>query len=153
MAQSKLQVPFDEPFNWRLLLQLAVDVSQSPRYKAWCNPGWWKKGSTQNRRCYPQILIIQLQPKWKAKHLSAHFMETQIHLEVESSIRYYCETQPPASIGWVALSSVVCSSFVVPHCNNSSYFHYMMFQTIQTIYFLWGYDPGNVNISSVFIAE
>ena len=27
---------------------------------------------------------------------------------------------------------------------------YMMFQTIQTIYFLWGYDPGN---TSVFIAE
>ena len=32
---------------------------------------------------------------------------------------FYCETQPPASIGWVALSSLVCRSSV-PHCNISS---------------------------------
>ena len=61
-----------------------------------------------------------------------------------------CETQPPASIGWVALSSVIVRPSV-PHCNTSSYLHYMMFQTIQTIYFLWGYDPGNMSVS--FIAE
>ena len=61
-----------------------------------------------------------------------------------------CETQPPASIGWVALSSlfVVCLSRIG---NTSSHLHYMMFQTIQTIYFLWGYDPGNMSVS--FIAE
>ena len=35
--------------------------------------------------------------------------------------------------------------------NTSSHLHYMMFQTIQTIYFLWGYDPGNMSVS--FIAE
>ena len=35
--------------------------------------------------------------------------------------------------------------------NTSSHLRYMMFQTIQTIYFLWGYDPGNMSVS--FIAE
>ena len=35
--------------------------------------------------------------------------------------------------------------------NTSSHLHYMMFQTIQTIYFLWGYDPGNMLVS--FITE
>ena len=59
------------------------------------------------------------------------------------------ETRPPASIGWVALSSMfVCSSRIG---NTSSHLHYMMFQTIQTIYFLWGYDPGNMSVS--FITE
>ena len=48
----------------------------------------------------------------------------------------FCKTQPPASIGWVALSSLVCRLSSVPHCNISSYLYYMMFQTIQTIYFL-----------------
>ena len=71
------------------------------------------------------------------------------HLKADKN----CKTQPPASIGWVALSSVVrrrrCPS--VPHCNISSYLHYVMFQTIQIIYFLWGYDPGNMSLS--FIAE
>ena len=54
----------------------------------------------------------------------------------------------------VALSSNVCRSFVVRSSrihDTSSYLHYMMFQTIQTIYFLWGYDPGNMSVS--FIAE
>ena len=59
------------------------------------------------------------------------------------------ETQPPASIGWVALSSLVRS--VVPHSDISSHLHSLMFQTLQTIYFLWGYDPGNMSVS--FIAE
>ena len=40
-------------------------------------------------------------------------------------------------------------SFVRPSRigNTSSHLHYMMFQTKQTIYFLWGYDPVSVNIS------
>ena len=56
----------------------------------------------------------------------------------------YCETQPPA------LSSVVCLSSV-PHSDISTYLHYMIFPSIQTIYFLWGYDSGNMSVS--FIAE
>ena len=56
-----------------------------------------------------------------------------------------CTNQPPASIG----SLFTC--LFVPHCNTLSYLHYMMFLTIQTIYFLWGYDPGNMSVS--FIAE
>ena len=60
-----------------------------------------------------------------------------------------CETQPPASIGWVALSSVV-------HCSSrigtiSSHLPYLMFPSIQTIYFLWGYDPGNVSVPTYLV--
>ena len=65
---------------------------------------------------------------------------------------FNCETQPPASIGWVALSSVFVRSFVVRLLsrigNISTYLHNMMFQTIQIKYFLWGYDPGNMSVSS-----
>ena len=32
--------------------------------------------------------------------------------------------------------------------DTSSHLHYMMFQTIQTIYILCGYDPGNMSVSS-----
>ena len=53
--------------------------------------------------------------------------------------------------GWVALSSLVVRRLFVPPGDTSSHLHYMMFQTIQTIYFLWGYDPGNMSVS--FIAE
>ena len=42
-------------------------------------------------------------------------------------------------------SFVVCPSRIG---NISIYLHYMMFQTIQTIYFLLGYDPGNVSATS-----
>ena len=47
------------------------------------------------------------------------------------------KTQPPASNGWVALSSMFGCSFVCLSRigNTSSHLHYMMFQTIQTIYF------------------
>ena len=31
--------------------------------------------------------------------------------------------------------------------DTSSHLHYMMFQTIQIKYFLWGYDPGNMSVS------
>ena len=61
-----------------------------------------------------------------------------------------CKTQPPASIGWVALSSV----FVVRSSrigNISSDLHYMMFLSIQFIYFLWGYDPGNMSVSTYLL--
>ena len=50
------------------------------------------------------------------------------------------------------------SSSIFTYCSSSSrirdtssHLHYMMFQTIQIIYFLWGYDPGNMSLS--FIAE
>ena len=57
------------------------------------------------------------------------------------------------SIGWVALSSLFVRLFVRLSRigNTSSHLHCMMFQTIQTIYFLWGYNPGNMSVS--FIAE
>ena len=61
----------------------------------------------------------------------------------------YCETQPPASIGWVALSSVVRLSSRIG--NISSHLHYMMFPSIQTIYFLWGYDPGTMTVSTYLL--
>ena len=65
-------------------------------------------------------------------------------------MRLNCETQPPPSIGWVALSSVfvVWSSRIG---NISSHLHYMMFQSIQTIYLLGGYDPGNMSVSTYLL--
>ena len=60
-----------------------------------------------------------------------------------------CETQPPASIGSIFTCLFVVCRLSVPHCNISSYLHYMMFQTIQTIYFLWGCDPGNMSVSFI----
>ena len=48
---------------------------------------------------------------------------------------------------WVALSLLVVCLYVRIG-NISTYVHYMMFWTIQTIYFLWGYDPGNMSVST-----
>ena len=62
----------------------------------------------------------------------------------------FCETQPPASIGWVALSSMF-SCHLSRIRDISSHLHYMMCQTIQTIYFLWGYDPGNMSGSTYLL--
>ena len=62
----------------------------------------------------------------------------------------YCETQPLASIGWVALSTVIgCRLSRIGDI--SSHLHYMMFLSIQTIYFLWGYDPGNMSVSTFLL--
>ena len=59
-----------------------------------------------------------------------------------------------SSFHWLSSSIFSFCSFVVRSSrirDTSSHLHYMMFQTIQTIYFLWGYDPGNMSVS--FIAE
>ena len=64
-----------------------------------------------------------------------------------------CETQPPAFIGWVALSSLVrrLSSSSVPHCNISSYLAQIKkIQKTKCIYFLiliQGGPPHPVNWS------
>ena len=63
----------------------------------------------------------------------------------------YCETQPPASIGWVALSSVIVVCRLSRIGDTSSHLHNMMFQSIQAIYFLWGYDPGNMSVSTYLL--
>ena len=108
---------------------------------------FWQKHNFQIWYFYQKQLIFS---HW------IWFLDTQnrvlLHCEEAEKcifIAFYClscETQPPASIGWVALSSifVVCSSRIR---DTSSHLHYMMFQTIQTIYFLWGYDPGNMSVS------
>ena len=56
-----------------------------------------------------------------------------------------------SSFHWLSSSiftvwSFVCSSRIR---YTSFHLHYMMFQTIQTIYFLWGYDPGNMSVSFI----
>ena len=58
-----------------------------------------------------------------------------------------------SSFHWLSSSIFTVCSFVRSSRirDTSSHLHYMMFQTIQTIYFLWGYDPGNMSVS--FIAE
>ena len=48
---------------------------------------------------------------YQANHLSPQIMKIEDSIW---SFLLYCETQPPASIGWVALSSVVRSLFVRP---------------------------------------
>ena len=63
----------------------------------------------------------------------------------------YCKTQPPASIGWVALSSVIGCSSSSRIRDTSSHLHHMMFPSIQTIYFLYGYDPGNESVSKCLL--
>ena len=55
-----------------------------------------------------------------------------------------------SSFHWLS-SSIFTVCWLSRIGNTSSHPHYMMFQTIQTIYFLWGYDPGNMSVS--FIAE
>ena len=100
---------------------------------------------------YKISTIAQIQRQRQSESsLHLHFMTFQTLITILTIENLNCETQPPASIGWVALSSVFvrCLSRIR---YTSSHLHYMMFQTIQTIYFLWGYDPGNMSVS--FIAE
>ena len=52
-----------------------------------------------------------------------------------------------SSFHWLSSSIFnVCSLSRIRY--TSSHLHYMMFQTIQTIYFLWGYDPDNMSVST-----
>ena len=53
-------------------------------------------------------------------------------------------------LNWLSSSILTyCLSFVclsrIGH--TSSHLHYMMFQIIQTIYFLLAYDPGSISVS------
>ena len=50
-------------------------------------------------------------------------------LFLQRRVYVFCETQLPASIGWVALSSVVRRSVVCPASVTSPHLHYMMFPT------------------------
>ena len=85
-----------------------------------------------------------------SSEISFHLEEKPRKVEFITSLQTICETQPPASIGWVALSSVVRSSSS-RISNISSHLHYLMFPSIQTIYFLWGYDPGNMSVPTYLL--
>ena len=54
-----------------------------------------------------------------------------------------------SSFHWLSSSIFTVRSFVRSSRirDTSSHLHYRMFQTIQIIYFLWGYDPGNMSVS------
>ena len=111
---------------------------------------------TQSERCKVEnMMLTRCQDRILTENIWFVWSKTSYSIDERRCYHTsYCKTQPPASIGWVALSSVIVRLFV--RCssrigNTSSYLHYMMFQTIQTIYFLWGYDPGNMPLS--FIAE
>ena len=53
-----------------------------------------------------------------------------------------------SSFHWLSSSIFSCSiGWLSRIGNTSSHLHYMMFPSIQTIYFLWGYDPGNMSVS------
>ena len=79
-----------------------------------------------------------LRPAQRDPHLSG-WRKGLLGARISNCFCVNCETQPPASIGWVALSSVVR---LVGHLSRigdiSSHLHYMMFQSIQTICFLCG---------------
>ena len=94
---------------------------------------------------YSTVVVTQVANSTQVSTTHLKFALTAFHIHVEI-LSFNCETQPPASIGWVALSSlfVRCLSRIG---NISSHLHYMMFWTTQTIYFLWGYDPGNMSVS------
>ena len=77
------------------------------------------------------------------------------------SAHYYCS---PLSIRLFARLSLQSfhwlSSSIFSYCSfgrssrirdTSSHLHYMMFPSIQTIYFLWGYDPGNMSVSTYLL--
>ena len=68
---------------------------------------------------------------WHPAHLDG--CQTQSHLFIDSHTSILRNSA--SSFHWLS-SSIFSCSLSVPHCNTSSYLHYMMFQTIQTIYFL-----------------
>ena len=55
-----------------------------------------------------------------------------------------------SSFHWLSSSIFnVCRSSRIR--DTSFHLHYMMFPSIQTIYFLWGYDPGNMSVSTYLL--
>ena len=62
---------------------------------------------------------------------SCHQLFAKLSIHLLSSTIFPCSVVRPSRIG-----------------NNSTYLHYMMFKTIQTIYSMLGNDPGNVSATS-----
>ena len=57
-----------------------------------------------------------------------------------------------SSFHWLRSSIFSCSFVLSSRIGDiSSHLHYMIFPSIQTIYFLWGYDPGNMSMSTNFL--
>ena len=67
------------------------------------------------------------------------------NFNIESKLKFVKLSLSTVQMGWVALSSLRRPASVG---DISTYLHNMMFQTIQTIYILWGYDPGNISVST-----
>ena len=75
------------------------------------------------------------------------------HLGIEFHVSILLKLRNSASsFHWLSSSIFTVCLFVCRRSSRigdtSSHLHYMMFQTIQTIYFLWGYDPGNMSVST-----
>ena len=66
------------------------------------------------------------------------------NFNIESKLKFAKLSLSTVQMGW-ALSSLRRPASVG---DISSYLHNIMFLTIQTIYFLWGYNPGNMSSSS-----
>ena len=56
-----------------------------------------------------------------------------------------------SSFHWLSSPIFSCCRSSSRIGNISSHLHYMMFPSIQTIYFLWGYDPGNMSVSTYLL--
>ena len=130
--------------------EVAIFYLYLPPWTFDCKPSsfhwwWW-------RFCRKRILIAKDNQRWET--LANTMTDLLANFKVKVRLQFieikYCETQPQASIGWVALFSVVrCRLSCIG--NISSHLHYMMFLSIQTIYFLWGYDPGNMSVSTYLL--
>ena len=125
----------------RFLLQCQAMVRDGASHLEWRVP------TTMDRGCLYTDYVKQL--SWIMLHF---FCDCLLKWLVPAN-QPICETQPPASMGWVALSSVI--GWLVGWLSRigdiSSHLHNMMFPSIQTIYFLWGYDPGNMSVSTYLL--
>ena len=89
----------------------------------------WKQANM--RKTQYVIFYVKLDLVLLFSQVKNHFQILEIWIQNIFCQIKYCETQPPASIGWVALSSVIVCLFG----DISSHLPFMMFLSIQTIYF------------------
>ena len=134
---------------------------------------WYKSWKGKWQRCYPskpsrknQVLNFRF-PGWFNIWKGRTQMMKVGHLRLMGSLescwaKVETTRETLTSVGWLLMSTAtnlsrrsgteadktmfVCSLSRIG--NTSSHLHCMMFQTIQTIYFLWRYDPGNMSVST-----
>ena len=86
-------------------------------------------------------------------HLGDLLVNYPIHHHLKLDLFYLTgvKLRDSASSFHCLSSSIFTCLFVVTHSDISSHLDYMMFPSIQTIYFLWGYDPGNMLVPTYLL--